>query len=282
MPMIRWPSRLCEYTGLQLLDLSYAILDASHVNVSCLHDLKLVNLSATQLKTVPHLISKRLSTVDLSNNRINTVDGAIFRSSPQLRVIILRNNPLKQIDHFHLIIGLPRLQRLNLLSSLQDLPIPTPINVTQWINLAQQWAKMNRSLVIRTNSFVLQSILPERDQLPLIPMELMRTILIHLSTSSMTALASTPQCHCDDLTNYQRVFAFVDNHEVVPTLFQSTTCLMSNGVIYARLFDRRTSTDLNCTETDSIVPLQPRMSGATSIDHAFLCVFSMSVLVFLF
>ncbi|CAF2613373.1 unnamed protein product [Rotaria sp. Silwood2] len=125
--------------------------------------------------------------------------------------------------------------------------IKNSLTVTQWIDLAHKWSNSNKKIVIRTNTFSLQSILPNSDQFQLISLDFMKIILKTLSNSTFTTLFSTPKCHCSHLRNYQRVFSFNNYHKNLSSLFQSTTCLMPNGIIHARLFDHRTFTDLNCS-----------------------------------
>jgi hypothetical protein len=74
----------------------------------------------------------------------------------------------------------------------------------------------------------------------------MRIIFKKLSNSTFTTLFFTPKCNCINLRNYQNVFSFKNNDENLFPLFQTSNCLMQNGIIYARLFDRRTFTDLHC------------------------------------
>jgi Leucine-rich repeat (LRR) protein len=191
---------------------------------------------------------KYLKIVDLSNNQIEILDGIHFRLLNNLITLLLQNNPLKQINSFEYLLSLTRLEFINLTSFNSDMIIKKPLTVNQWINLAYKWKYSNKSLTIRTNAIPLQSIFPSKsDQFRLIALDLMKIIFQTLSNSTFTTLVSTPKCTCIDLRNYQRVFFFInDDDENLLPLYQSSTCLMPNGFIHARLFDRRTLDDLDC------------------------------------
>ncbi|CAF2486359.1 unnamed protein product [Rotaria sp. Silwood2] len=248
--LIRWPLHLCTYSNIEILDLSGSYFDSQHINLSCLSQLIYLNLSNTQMKKIPNFEKyslKHLRILDISNNQIEILDGSLFRSLNNLTVLIIQNNPLKKIDYFEYLLNLSRLEFINLISSSSTMTIKNSLTVTQWIDLAHKWSNSNKKIVIRTNTFSLQSILPNSDQFQLISLDFMKIILKTLSNSTFTTLFSTPKCHCSHLRNYQRVFSFNNYHKNLSSLFQSTTCLMPNGIIHARLFDHRTFTDLNCS-----------------------------------
>ena len=271
--LIRWPLNLCRYSQLRDLDLSGSYLDARQIELSCLPRLMHLNLSWTHLNSTPNLPShslKLLQTLDLSNNRIETLDGHLFRSMESLATLWMQNNPLKQVHHFEVLLALPRLQSMNLITSNSAQVIQKPLNVTEWMDLAHQWRDSNRSLLIRTNSISLQSLFPAADQFSSIPLDSMRIIFTTLSNSFFTTLFFTPQCNCSDLRNYQRVVSFTDNDQNLSSLFRFSTCLMPNGFIHARLFDRRTLADLNCSITPKVgtKPVQAKSVPPSSLSSS--------------
>ncbi|CAF0769924.1 unnamed protein product [Rotaria sp. Silwood1] len=248
--LIRWPLHLCTYSNIEILDLSGSYFNSQYIDLSCLSQLIHLNLSNTQIKKIPNFEKyslKYLQILDISNNQIEILDSSLFRSLDNLTILIIENNPLKTIDYFEYLLSLSRLKFINLISSSSIMSIKNSLTVTQWIDLAHQWNNSNKTFVIRTNTFSLQSILPNSDQFQMISLDLMKIILKTLSNSTFTTLFSTPKCNCVQLRNYQRIFSFNNYHRNLSSLFQSTTCLMPNGIIHARLFDHRTFTDLNCS-----------------------------------
>jgi len=247
--LIRWPLHLCKYSNIQILDLSDSYFNYQSIDLSCLSQLIHLNLSHTQLKQIPNFqktFLKNLQILDLSNNQIEILNGSLFRSLNNLKTLFIQNNPLKQIDYFEHLLSLSRLEFINLISSNLVLSIKKPLTASQWFNLAHKWNNSNKSFLIRTNTIPLQSIFPQPDQFRLIPLDSMAIILKILANSTFSTLFSTPKCNCVQLQAYQRVFSFVNDERNLSPLFQSSTCLMPNGIVHARLFDRRTLTDLNC------------------------------------
>jgi Leucine-rich repeat (LRR) protein len=283
--LIRWPSHLCKYSNIQILDLSGSYFDSEYIDLSCLSQLIHLNLSNTQLKTIPNFqqsVLKHLQILDLSNNKIQSIEGHLFRSLNNLLALYIQNNPLEQIDHFEGLFRLPNLQFINLISSTSAMTIKRPLTRAQWINLANKWNSSNKSFVIRTNTISLQSILPNSNQFPLISLDLMKIIFKTLSNSTFTTLTSTPKCNCFHLQNYQRVFSFTNYDQNLAPLFQSSTCLLPNGIIHAYLFDRRTFTELNCSLVGKNVS-SPLVQNSCSLVnyHLFIQFFIFNLLLFI-
>jgi hypothetical protein len=245
-----WPSHLCKYSNIQILDLSNSYFDSQLIDLSCLSQLIHLNLINTQLRKLPnfenHFI-KHLQILDLSSNQIEFLDGKSFRSLNKLITLYIQNNPLKQIVHFEYLLGLSSLEFINLISSNSIMPIQKPLTANQWVNLAHKWNNSDKAFVLRTNTIPFQSIFPNPDQFHLISLDSMKIIFNILLNSTFTTLFSTPKCNCTHLRNYQRVFSFINFDQNLSPLFQSVTCLMPNGIIHARLFDRWTFTDLHCS-----------------------------------
>jgi hypothetical protein len=211
------------------------------------------------LKIIP-IIQRNLQILDLSNNQIENFDGNSFRWLNHLNKLYLQNNPLKQINHFEYLLHLSQLQFINLKSSNPFTTIRKSLTINQWINLAHKWKNINKTLIIRTNTISFQSIFPSNsNQFQLISSDLMKIIFQTLANSTFTTLVSTPKCDCTDLRNYQRVFSLINNDENQWPLFQTSTCLMPNGIIHARLFDQRTLTDLHC------ITLEKKISNSCSV-----------------
>jgi Leucine-rich repeat (LRR) protein len=295
--LIRWPLNLCQYSQLRELDLSGSYLDFKQIDLSCLPRLIHLNLSATHLNGTPnfrHTSLKLLQTLDLSNNQIETIDGHLFRSLESLATLWMQSNPLKQVNAFDELLALPRLQSMNLITSSSALAIKQPLNITRWMQLAHQWNSSNRSLLIRTNSISLQSLFPAANQLSSMPTKVMKIIFATLSNSFFTTLFFTPKCHCSDLRSYQRIFSFTNDNQNLSSLFQFSTCLMPNGIIHARLFDRRTLADLNCSVTAKIAikpvkqkssstpPPPPPPSSSSSITSSLLLLLMIISTLYLF
>ncbi len=258
--LIRWPTHLCNYSNTEILDFSGSYFHLQFLDLSCLYQLIHLNLSRTQLKSVPKNIQKKLQILDLSNNQIENLDGNSFRLLNNLNQLYLENNPLKQINHFEYLLSLSHLQFLNLKSSNPFTTIKKSLTINQWINLAYKWKNRNRTLIIRTNTISFQSIFPSNsNQFKLISLDVMKIIFQTLANSTFTTSVSTPKCNCTDLRNYQRVFSLINNDENQWPLFQTSTCLMPNGIIHARLFDHRTLMDLHC------VILEKNISDSCSV-----------------
>ncbi|CAF3395325.1 unnamed protein product [Rotaria socialis] len=241
--LIRWPLHLCGYSNIEILDLSGSYLDAQYMDLSCVSQLLFLNLSNTQIRKIPNFRRyglKNLQTLDLSNNQIEILDGSLLRSLNNLVTLNVENNPLKYIDYFDYILGLSSLESINLMSSSSTLTTKKQLSAIQWANLAHKWNSSNKYISIRTNTFSLQSIFPNPDQFQMIPLDLMKIIFQTLSNSTFTTLFSTPSCNCVHLRNYQRVFSFTYYNKNLSPLYQTTTCILPNGIIHARLFDYRT------------------------------------------
>jgi hypothetical protein len=261
--LIRWPTHLCKYSNIENLDLSGSDFHTEFLDLSCLYKLIHLNLSNTKLKQFPNFQNyflKNLQIIDLSNNQIEILHGNYFRVLNNLIQLFIQNNPLKQINHFEYLLSLKHLEFINLISiNGFTMPIKKSLTVNQLINLAYKWKNSNKSLVIRTNTIPLQSIFPNSEQFQLIPLDLMRIIFKTLSNSTFITLFSTPKCNCTHLRNYQRIVSFINSNENLLPLFQSSTCLMPNGIIYARLFDHQTLTDLHC------LSLRKKISNSCSL-----------------
>jgi len=266
--LIRWPKNLCKYLNIRILDLSGSYFHSQSIDLSCLYHLIHLNLSNTHLTELPNL-EKNLQILDLSNNQIEILDGNYFRLLNNLIKLYLQNNPFKQINHLEYLLSLSHLQFINLISIKSVIPIKKPLTVNQWIYLANKWNNTNKSLIIRTNTIPLQSIFPNSKQFQLISLDLMKIIFKTLSNSTFTTLVFTPKCNCIDLQNYQRIFSFKNTYENLFPLFQTSTCLMSNGIIHVGLFDRRTFTDLHC------LSLEKRIQNSCSLldYHLFILFF---------
>ncbi len=257
--LIRWPTYLCNYSNIEILDFSGSNFHSQSIDLSCLYQLIHLNLSQTQLKIIP-IIQRNLQILDLSNNQIENFDGNSFRWLNHLNKLYLQNNPLKQINHFEYLLILSQLQFINLKSSNPFTTIRKSLTINQWINLAHKWKNINKTLIIWTNTISFQSIFPSNsNQFQLISLDLMKIIFQTLANSTFTTLVSTPKCNCIDLRNYQRVFSLINTDENQWPLFQTSTCLMPNGIIHARLFDQRTLTDLHC------ITLEKKISDSCSV-----------------
>ena len=248
--LFAWPLHLCEYANVETLDLSESLFGLGRIDLTCSFRWTHLNLSQSQLKVVPDFsanLSQHLQLLDLSANRIELLDGRTFRSLIRLKTLLLQNNPLKHIDHWEHLLDLPRLEVLDLVSFNAPSIATKPLTISQWTHLAHRWNQSTRSFVIRSNSIPLQRLLPHPDEFPSMSLDLWKVVLETLSNSTLTALASTPPCRCDDLRHYQQILSFANDETHLSPLFQSSTCLLANGVIHGRLFDGRLLSDLNCT-----------------------------------
>jgi Leucine-rich repeat (LRR) protein len=272
--LIHWPSHLCKYSNIQILDLSGSYFNSESIDLSCLSQLIHLNLSNTELKKVPNFQKLSLQILDLSSNQIQFLDGRLFRPLSNLLTLYIQNNPLKQIDHLEDLFRLSHLQLINLISSTSITTIKRPITRTQWINLVHTWNQSNKSFLTHTNTISLQSIFPNSNQFQLIPLDVMKIIFQTLANSTFTTLISTPKCNCVHLRNYQRVFSFTNYDQNLSPLFQSSTCLMPNGIIHARLFDRRTFTDLNCSILEKTASFPVIQSSCSLIGYHLFIIFN--------
>lgn len=267
--LIHWPTNLCQYSRMEYLDLSGSVFHSSSIDLICLYQLIHLNLSHTQLKIPPMNIGSNLQILDLSNNQIEFLDGNHFRFLTNLVQLYLQNNPFKQIHHLEYFLTLSRLQYLNLLSSNPTMMISkTALTSNQWIHLGLKWKKSKKQLLIQTNVFAIQSIFPSNsNQFQLIPLDLMKIIFHTLANSTLTTPMFTPKCNCTDLRNYQRVVSFVDEQKNLSKLIRTSTCLMPNGIIHARLFDQRTLVDLQC----HVIEKKALNTSAVLNSHLSLC-----------
>lgn len=247
--LTRWPTNLCKYSHIEILDLSGSYFHLEFIDLSCLYELINLNLSYSQIKKIPNFdrnFLKNLQIIDLSKNQIEIIDGKSFRLLKNLRKLFLGNNPIKQINHFEYLLNLQNLQFINLTSTSSIIPIEKSFTINKWINLAHKWNYTQKSLIIRTNTIPLQAIFPPINQLKLIPINVMRIIFKTLENSTFITLFSTPKCNCTYLRNYQRIISFINFDEKISSLYQSSTCLMPNGFIHAPLFHHQTLVDLRC------------------------------------
>lgn len=248
--LIRWPLHLCKYSSIEILDLSGSYFQSQFIDLSCLLELTHLNLSNTQIDKIPNFRNyflRQLQFIDLSNNYIELIDGSLFHLLDSLIELNLENNPIKNIYYLEHLLSLSDIQYINLMSSNAIIALEKPLTANQWIYLAHKWNASDKSLALRTNTFSLQLILPDPEHFQLIPLDLLQIILRTLSNSTFLTFFSAPKCNCTYLRNYQRIFTFNNYDDNVPSLFQSTTCLLPNGIIHASLFDQRTFTDLNCS-----------------------------------
>ena len=273
--LIHWPLHLCKYSNIQILDLSNSYLDSKYIDLSCLTKIVHLNLSHSRLKDIPNFLKyslNHLQIIDLSNNQIEIVDGNLFRTLTNLTTLILKNNPLKKIIYFQQLLCLSHIEFINLISSSSHATIDKPITTSQWIYLAHRWNNSNKSFEIRINVLPLQSILPNSDQFQLISLDLMKIILKTLLNSTFTTLFSTPKCNCTHLQNYQRVLSFTHYHQNLSSLFQTSTCLMPNGIIHARLFDQQTFADLHCSLVGKKM-YYPTIQNSCSLLNSYLYIY---------
>ncbi|CAF3392396.1 unnamed protein product [Rotaria socialis] len=255
--LIRWPSQLCKYANIQILDLSGSYFNFQFIDLSCLTHLIHLNLSNTQLHEIPHFkndVSNHLQILDLSNNHLKTIDGIYFQSLNNLISLFLQNNPIESIVHLEVLFNLANIESINLISSNLDLTLKQPLTLNQWSDIVRTWNNTSKSFSIRMKNIPLQTIIPAADKFQTISIDTMKIILKTLINSTFMTMYNTPKCDCSNLRTYQRMFSFVDHQrKYSSSLFQSTTCLMSDRITHARLFDRRTYIDLRC-------PLLGRMS----------------------
>ncbi|CAF4117936.1 unnamed protein product, partial [Adineta steineri] len=104
----QWPSQLCKYSKIQILDLSGSYFDSEFVDISCLTQLIHLNLSNTKLTKIPNFhknFSNYLQILDLSNNNIKILDGLAFQSL-NLISLLLQNNPIESIEHLEILFNL--------------------------------------------------------------------------------------------------------------------------------------------------------------------------------
>jgi hypothetical protein len=277
--LTQWPIQLCKYSHTQILDLSGSYFNSQFVDFSCLSHLIHLNLSNTQLNKLPTFkkdFSNHLQILDLSNNHIKNLDGTYFQSSNNLISLLLQNNPIQNIEHLEILFNLSNLESINLLSSSLDLTLKQPLTTNQWIDIANRWNNSIKSFIIRMNNIPLQSLIPNPE---IISADSMKIILKKFINSTFNTLFNTPKCDCIDLRHYQRIFSLIDyQKKYASPLFQSTQCLMFDGITHARLFDRRTYIDLRCPLLGKIsfFPFAPNSSsslGSTFISLFIFCLF---------
>ncbi|CAF1147003.1 unnamed protein product [Rotaria sordida] len=246
----QWPIQLCKYSNIQILDLSGSYFNSEFIDLSCLIYLIHLNLSNTRLNNIPNFnknFSNHLQILDLSNNYIKILDGLYFQSLNNLISLFLQNNPIKTIEHLEIFFYLSNLETINFISLNRDITLKQLININQWINISQQWNNTKKNFFIRIKNIPLQLILPNPEQFSIISIDSIKIILKKFINSTFITLFNTPKCVCSHLRIYQRIFSFIDyQKKYSSSLFQSTTCLMSDGITHARLFDRRTYIDLRC------------------------------------
>lgn len=266
-----WPVQLCKYKNVQILDLSGSNFQNSFVNFSCLTQLIHVNLSQTQLNRTPEFhrnMSNHLQFLDLSKNQIKHVDGSSFRSFPNLISIFLQENPIETIGNMSEFFLLPRLQSLNLISSGSNgIRLQPSINERYWEKIGELWSNSPRkTFVIRTKNLPFQNLISSKNS-----GKSMKVILSKLLDSTIFGSDQTPLCNCVDLRLYQRLFSSIDTlKKYSSALFQTTTCLLSDGVTHARLFDRRTYLDFRCPllSKKNFFSSIPRLSFGSTIFSA--------------
>ena len=127
------------------------------------------------------------------------------------------------------------------------------------------------------NTIPLQNIIPNPE---LISIGLMKIILKKLINSTFNTQFNTPKCNCVHLRKYQRIFSSIDYQKKYSSpLFESTKCLMLDGVTHARLFDRRTSIDLRCPLLGKISLFPFLQSSSASLDKTFISLFIFSLFI---
>ncbi|CAF3113790.1 unnamed protein product [Rotaria sp. Silwood2] len=280
----RWPIQLCRYSNIQILDLSSSYFDSQYIDLSCLTYLIHLNLSNTQLNKIPNFkrnFLNHLQILDLSNNHIKIIDGIYFQSLNNLISLFLQNNPIQYIENLENLFYLSNLESINLISSNLDVKLKQLLTINQWINISQQWNNSRKLFTIRMKNIPFQFIIPNPDQFSIVSIDSMKIILKTLINSTFITLFNTPKCDCSHLRNYQRMFSFVDyQKKYSSSLFQSTTCLMSDGITHARLFDRRTYIDLQCPLLGKISLFPLIQSSSSSLNNvlipfAIFCLFLM-------
>jgi hypothetical protein len=268
--LIKWPSKLCQYINMQILDLSGSTLNSSSVEFSCLKYLIHVNLSRTQLTNVPKFesnSSEHLQILDLSNNQIKSVNAMYFQSMKNLISVFLQNNPIRLIEHIQELFYLPHLTSIHLISSNQTVTIEPSLTMDQWSIVAHQWNRSRKSFTLRTQNMPFQSLISTLELDSILASDIMKIIFEALLNSTFPTPLHTHSCQCNDLRIYQRLFSTVDSAmKYNSALFQSTTCLMPDRITHGRLFDRRTYIDLHCSflQKKTFFSFVPHSSSAVS------------------
>ena len=243
----QWPIQLCKYSNIQILDLSGSFFNSQSIDLSCLNYLIHLNLSNCQLTKIPNFqtnFSNHLQILDLSNNNIKIINGRDFQSLTNLISLFLQNNPIQSIEYFVYFLNLTNLQTVNLISSYSDVMLKQSLTTNQWINIANQWNNSTKTYIIRMNNIPFQLILPNPES---ISKDLIKIILKTLINSTFLTDSNTPKCDCIELRSYQRMYSYVEyTKKYTSPLFQTTKCLMFDGMTYGKLFDRRTTIDLHC------------------------------------
>jgi len=273
----QWPIQICKYSNIQILDLSGSYFDSQFIDFSCLNQLIHLNLSNSKLNQIPNFkrnFSNHLQILDLSNNHIKIIDGIRFQSLNNLISLLLQNNPIESIEHLENLFNLKNLQSINLISSNLDVTLKQSLTINQWIDISNQWNNSTKSFIIRMNNIPLQLIIPNPDQFETIPTNSMKIILKTLINSTFITLFHTPKCNCIHLQSYQRMFSYVDYQKKYSSpLFQSTKCLMLDGITHARLFDRRTSIDLRCRLLGKLSLFPLLQSSSSTLNNTFVSFF---------
>ena len=282
----QWPSQLCQYPNLQILDLSGSYFDSQSIDFSCLKYLIHLNLSNTQLKSLPTFpfnSSQHLQILDLSNNHIKLLDLTHFQSLTNLISLFVQNNPIEIIDHFQLILLLKSLQSSNFISANLDVSLRRRLTLQEWTQIVQNWNHSMKSFTIRMNNIPFQSIIPLPEQLKNLSTESLDIIFKMFMNSTFITLFNTPKCLCNQLRTYQRMFSLVDYKDKYSSnLYESVKCVLYDGITHAKLFDRRTLTDLSCPTLARIAfaAIEPNFASKLDSNIIFLLFFIYSVKVF--
>lgn len=275
---IRWPTALCKYSNLQILDLSGSYFNSQTIDLSCLKNLIHLNLSKTELSEIPNFernVSQHLQILDLSNNHIKRINGNEFRTLDNLISLFLQNNPIETIEHVEDLFSLTNIELINLVSSNLDVNLKQLIDLNQWNVIAKKWSDVPKSFSMRMKNIPLQKILPNPDKVQTNSIDSMKIVLKKLINSTFITLFNTPKCVCSTLRIYQRIFSFVDyQNKYSSPLFQSTTCLMTDRITHARLFDRRTYIDLRCPLLEKMSYFPHFDSSAASFKNRLVASFS--------
>ncbi|UJR09189.1 hypothetical protein I4U23_013437 [Adineta vaga] len=270
----QWPSHICEYSNIQILDLSGSYLDSESVDFSCLTQIIQLNLSNTHLTKLPRFQNKYLQMLDLSNNNIKSIDGNDFQPLTSLLSLFLQDNPIQSIDHFDSLLQMQYIQSINLISSYENVVLKQMLTVQQWIQLVNQWKNSTKSFRIRMKNIPFQSIIPNPSQFRMISLESMTTIMKMFVNSTFITVLNTPYCNCNHLREYQRFITYVIySKKYTSSLFQFTKCLMPDGTTHARLFDRFTYIDLQCPKFGKISFFPLMSSSSSTLTHSFISFF---------
>ncbi|CAF1226926.1 unnamed protein product [Adineta steineri] len=274
----QWPSQLCKYSNIHILDLSGSYFNSEFVDLSCLTHIVHLNLSNTKLTKIPNFhknFSNYLQILDLSNNNIKILDGIAFQSLNNLISLLLQNNPIESIEHLENLFNLTNVELINLHSSNFDVTLKQSLTIDQWIDISHQWENPTKIFTIRMNGIPLQRIIPKPDQFQIISVDAMKNILKMFINSTFISLSNTPICNCAHLRSYQRYFSYIDHQKKYSSpLFLSTKCLMPDGNTYAPLFDRLTYINLRC-------PILSKISFFPLLTSSSSTIYSVSISCFI-